>query len=122
MRSDDPEDLDPGLARERTSLAWTRTAIAFAAVGAGALRTEPITGLIVLAMAPVVWALGRFASQAVAPDRLTRRLLLVTVTITAVRCWRWPPPYSAVDRPAWTSCSGGTGSNSASDPREPVAS
>jgi uncharacterized membrane protein YidH (DUF202 family) len=84
VRSDDPEDLDPGLARERTSLAWTRTAIAFAAVGAGALRTEPITGLIVLAMAPVVWALGRFASQAVAPDRLTRRLLLVTVTITAV--------------------------------------
>jgi uncharacterized membrane protein YidH (DUF202 family) len=81
---DDPEDLDPGLARERTKLAWARTAIAFAAVGVGALRAEPIIGLIVLAVAPVVWALGRFASQRVAPERLSRRLLLVTATITAV--------------------------------------
>ena len=84
MLPDDPEDLDPGLARERTSLAWTRTAIAFAALGAAALRQEPVIGLIVLALAPVIWALGRFASQAVAPARLSRRLLLVTVTITVV--------------------------------------
>jgi uncharacterized membrane protein YidH (DUF202 family) len=84
MLPDDPEDLDPGLARERTSLAWARTAIAFAAAGVGALRPEPIVGVIVLAMAPLVWALGRFASQAVPPERLSRRLLLVTVTITTV--------------------------------------
>ena len=30
----DREDADPGLARIRTSLAWTRTALSFAAVGA----------------------------------------------------------------------------------------
>jgi uncharacterized membrane protein YidH (DUF202 family) len=81
---DDPEDVDPGLARERTSLAWARTAIAFAALGVGALRSEPVVGVIVLAIVPLVWALGHFASQAVAPERRSRRLLLVTVTITVV--------------------------------------
>lgn len=84
MLPDDPEDLDPGLARERTNLAWVRTAIAFAALGVAALRAEPVIGLIVLALAPVIWALGHFASQAVAPARLSRRLLLVTATITVV--------------------------------------
>ncbi|MBV9205698.1 MAG: DUF202 domain-containing protein, partial [Actinobacteria bacterium] len=29
----DTADPDPGLARARTSLAWTRTAVSFAAVG-----------------------------------------------------------------------------------------
>lgn len=80
MLPDDPEDVDPGLARERTSLAWARTAIAFAALGMGALRSEPVVGVIVLAIVPLVWALGHFASQAAAPERL----LLVTVTITVV--------------------------------------
>ena len=31
----DPEERDPGLARERTALSWTRTAISFAALGGG---------------------------------------------------------------------------------------
>lgn len=84
MQSDDPEDLDPGLAMERTRMAWTRTAIAFAAVGAATLRTEVIIGLIVLAMTPLIWALGRFASQAARPELLSRRLLLVTVTVIMV--------------------------------------
>lgn len=81
---DDPEDADPGLARERTRLAWARTAIAFAAVGAAMLRKELVPGLIVLALTPVVWGVGRFASHAPRPGARPGRLLVVTVTITTV--------------------------------------
>jgi uncharacterized membrane protein YidH (DUF202 family) len=81
---DDPEDLDPGLARERTRLAWARTAISFAAVGAAILKRQVIPGVIVLALTPLVWALGTFASRALLPEPRSGRLLAVTVTVTAV--------------------------------------
>ena len=74
----DREDADPGLARIRTSLAWTRTALSFAAVGAVALRKDVIAGLLILATAPVIWRLGRLAHHR--PGRLR----LVTATIVAV--------------------------------------
>ena len=82
--SDDPEDADPGLARERTRLAWTRTALAFAAVGAAMLKREPIPGLIVLATTPLIWAVGRFASHVLRGRPRPGRLLVVTVTVTLV--------------------------------------
>jgi hypothetical protein len=82
--SDDPEDLDPGLARERTRLAWARTAIAFAAVGGAMLKREVVPGAIVLALTPLVWALGRVASRAAQPEPRPGRMLAVTVTVTAV--------------------------------------
>jgi uncharacterized membrane protein YidH (DUF202 family) len=76
------EDLDPGLAAERTTLAWARTAIAFAAVGGAMLRKEPIAGVVVLAMTPLIWTLGRFVGRrAERRDQLSRRLLLVTVIV-----------------------------------------
>lgn len=75
---DDDEDGDPGLARARTSLAWTRTALSFAALGGVVLRKDLIPGLIILAAAPVVWQLGRLAHH------LPGRLKLVTVTIVVV--------------------------------------
>jgi hypothetical protein len=53
--SDDIEDRDPGLARERTDLAWTRTAISYAALGAVMLHTSAI-GLVV-ATGVGVWGL-----------------------------------------------------------------
>ena len=77
-QDDDPEDRDPGLARERTSLAWTRTAISFAALGGVVLKKDVVPGLILLAAAPVVWELGRL------PQHLPGRLKLVTATIVAV--------------------------------------
>jgi uncharacterized membrane protein YidH (DUF202 family) len=72
------EDADPGLARVRTSLAWTRTALSFAAVGVVALRKDVIAGLLILATVPVIWRLGRLAHHR--PGRLR----LVTATIVAV--------------------------------------
>jgi uncharacterized membrane protein YidH (DUF202 family) len=83
----------PGLAQERTSLAWTRTAIAFAALGGVVLKTNVITGLIILAVAPVIWQLGRVTrgDAAKAGDRVTAmpvagatRLFIIAVTIAAV--------------------------------------
>jgi len=74
----DYEDADPGLARVRTSLAWTRTALSFAAVGGVALRKDVIAGLLIIATAPVIWRLGRLAHHR--PGRLR----LVTAAIVAV--------------------------------------
>jgi uncharacterized membrane protein YidH (DUF202 family) len=91
---DDPEERDAGLARERTSLAWTRTAISFGALGGTLLKENVITGLIILAMAPVVWQLGRVSRGSAArtgPPAVgatsatsATRLFLITVSIVAV--------------------------------------
>jgi uncharacterized membrane protein YidH (DUF202 family) len=72
------DDADPGLARARTSLAWTRTALSFAAVGAVALKKDVIAGVLIIATVPVIWRLGRIAHHR--PGRLR----LVTATIVAV--------------------------------------
>ena len=74
----DHQDADPGLARARTSLAWTRTALSFAAVGAFVLKKDVAAGLVIMAAAPVIWRLGRLAHHR--PGRLR----LVTATIVAV--------------------------------------
>ena len=81
---EDPEDVSPGSAAERTRLAWARTAIAFGAVGLVMLRGEPVAGLLVLAVTPLIWALGRYVSSAAPPEARSRRLLLVTVAVTSV--------------------------------------
>jgi uncharacterized membrane protein YidH (DUF202 family) len=70
--------LDSGLARERTSLSWTRTALSFAAVGGVVLKREVVPGLILLALAPAIYLLGRLAYSR--PEKLK----LVTATIVAV--------------------------------------
>jgi uncharacterized membrane protein YidH (DUF202 family) len=69
---------DPGLARERTTLAWTRTAISFAAVGGVVLKREVVAGLILLGLAPAIYVLGRLAYTR--PEKHK----LVTATIVAV--------------------------------------
>ncbi len=92
---DDPEERDSGLARERTSLSWTRTAIAFAALGGTVLKVNLATGLVILAIAPVIWQLGRVSRGAAAaaaaagrPPAMAgvsaTRLFLITVSIVGV--------------------------------------
>jgi len=74
----DRDDADPGLAQVRTSLAWTRTALSFAAVGGVTLKENVVAGLLILSAALVIWRLGRLAHHS--PGRLR----LVTATIVAV--------------------------------------
>jgi uncharacterized membrane protein YidH (DUF202 family) len=77
-----PELDDPGLVEpaDRTRLAWNRTAIAFAAIGAAMLKSSPVAGLIVLVLAVPIWATVR-RTDGISP---ARRLRLVTVTVLLV--------------------------------------
>jgi uncharacterized membrane protein YidH (DUF202 family) len=85
---DDPEEREPGLARERTSLAWTRTAISFAALGGVVLKANVVTGLIILAIAPVIWRLGyvtRGSAPGSDPSGIGQlRLFLITTSIVLI--------------------------------------
>lgn len=80
------EEADPGLAAERTGLAWIRTAISFAAVGGVLLKTAPLAGVLVLGMSALVWSLGRLApgTDPVPGTRHSQKLLLVTATVAVV--------------------------------------
>jgi uncharacterized membrane protein YidH (DUF202 family) len=76
------EQDDPGIAdpADRTRLAWSRTAIAFAAIGAAMLKVSPVAGLIVLALTIPVWAAVR-SNDGISTDR---RLRLVTGAVVVV--------------------------------------
>jgi uncharacterized membrane protein YidH (DUF202 family) len=80
------EDIDPGLVRARTRLAWVRTAVSFAAVGGAIVKTDPVAGSAVLALGAAVWVtsvLLRRRQRAGNGD--PRRLfLLITATVIAV--------------------------------------
>jgi uncharacterized membrane protein YidH (DUF202 family) len=81
--AEDIEEADPALARERTELAWTRSSIAFFALGVAILKFKPAAGIPILAFAAVTWLLGRAArtgNQWIA----ARRVPLVTVAVTAL--------------------------------------
>jgi uncharacterized membrane protein YidH (DUF202 family) len=89
----DWEDSGPGLARERTELAWNRTALAFAALGGAALKQTPVAGGVILAMSTLIFMLGRRSRGHQGhdhhghghPGRHGRRaLLLITIAVTAV--------------------------------------
>jgi uncharacterized membrane protein YidH (DUF202 family) len=84
----EPEESDPGLARERTRLSWTRTAISFAALGGVVLKENVITGLIILAVVPLIWRLGRLSVSGSPRDQLpvvsATRIRVITVSIVGV--------------------------------------
>ena len=72
------------MARERTRLAWTRTAISFTAVGLAVLKTSVASGLTLLALVPVVWQAGRMPGRAVPGRARPGQLLLTALAVTAV--------------------------------------
>jgi len=74
---DDPGLVDPA---DRTRLAWNRTAIAFAAIGAAMLKSSAVAGLIVLALTVPIWA----AVRSIGPIATSRRLRLVTGVVLLV--------------------------------------
>jgi hypothetical protein len=82
------EDGDAGLALERTSLSWTRTAISFAALGGVMLKDNVITGLLVLAVVPLIWRLGRPPRSGSPPSGLptvgAMRIRVITASVVGV--------------------------------------
>ncbi|WP_327010700.1 DUF202 domain-containing protein [Dactylosporangium sp. NBC_01737] len=87
--AEDIEDRDPGLARERTDLAWTRTAVSFLALGTGMLRTNAIAGALVISAGVTVWLLGHLSALSAnrtrrAERRRIVRLITVATTVTAI--------------------------------------
>jgi len=82
---DDPEDRDPGLAEERTRLAWIRTAISFAALGVALLKVDVPLGITVVAMVPLIWLSGRrMAWHAPHGENRPRMLLLIALGVAAI--------------------------------------
>jgi uncharacterized membrane protein YidH (DUF202 family) len=87
--AEDIEDRDPGLARERTDLAWTRTAVSFLALGAGMLHTNAVAGALVISVGVAVWFLGHLSARSIsgtrrAERRCTVQLITVATTLTAM--------------------------------------
>jgi uncharacterized membrane protein YidH (DUF202 family) len=86
------EEGDVGRALERTSLSWTRTALAFAALGGVVLKQNVITGLIILAVVPLIWRLGRLPRSASTLGGLPTvggtRIRVITASIVGVALLR----------------------------------
>ena len=80
--ADDIEDADPGQARARTALSWTRTAISFAALGAAILKSRPYAGIPILILSGLIWGLGQL-TRATGTAR-ARRLLMIAAAILGV--------------------------------------
>ena len=78
---------DPGLARARTSLAWTRTALSFAAIGGIILKRDLAAGFVVLALSCLVWLVGRLALVPARTGQVRARpgpLLVISIAVTGV--------------------------------------
>ncbi len=82
--ADDLEDADPGLARERTGLAWTRSSISFAALGAAILKFRPAVGVPLLILSAAIWSLGRMPRTPGLAGAAPRRVLTVAISVNAI--------------------------------------
>jgi uncharacterized membrane protein YidH (DUF202 family) len=78
---DKPAVSDPA---NRTRLAWTRTSLAFAAIGAAMLKNSPVEGAVVLVLSLPIWAVARHADSSSGARSSPAALRLVTVTVVVI--------------------------------------
>jgi uncharacterized membrane protein YidH (DUF202 family) len=75
---------DATLAGERTMLAWTRTTVAFVAIGAAVAKVRPLAGIPIVIFGAGLWLAGRpRRSNGGLADRRAR-VRAVTAAITTV--------------------------------------
>ena len=72
------------LARERTDLAWTRSTIAFFALGIAVVKFRPLIGIPLLAFSVVFWLVNRHPPRRDWDGSIGRRLLVVSLTVAAL--------------------------------------
>ena len=68
----------------RTRLAWSRTSIAFAAIGVVMLKWNPVAGGVVLALSIPIWIAERRTRLTADGRSVSGSLRLVTATIVLV--------------------------------------
>jgi uncharacterized membrane protein YidH (DUF202 family) len=76
-----PSVIDPV---NRTRLAWTRTAVGFAAIGGAMLKLSPVAGGVVLVLSLPIWAVARRSGGTDVTIASPGRLRLVTATAVIV--------------------------------------
>lgn len=81
---EDIEDADPGLARERTKLAWTRSSVSFAAIGVLILKTRPLIGAPLLILSAVIWSIGLMRRTPGRAGVAPKRVLFVAICVMVV--------------------------------------
>jgi uncharacterized membrane protein YidH (DUF202 family) len=78
---DEPNVSDPA---NRTRLAWTRTAIAFAAIGAAMAKDDLAAGVAVAAASVPIWAVARRVGRTAGARPSVASLRLVTAIVVLV--------------------------------------
>lgn len=79
-----PDDRGVGDPTNRTRLALTRTAIAFAAIGAAMLKSSPVAGVTVLVLSLPIWAAVRRHRRTADALSPLGGLGLITITVVLV--------------------------------------
>jgi len=77
-------EADATLAGERTMLAWTRTIVAFVAIGAAVAKLRPLAGIPIVIVGAALWPVARPRTSGDAAASARARVRAVTAAITAV--------------------------------------
>jgi uncharacterized membrane protein YidH (DUF202 family) len=94
----DPDEPGVGDPANRTRLSWTRTAIAFAAIGAAIVKSSPIAGVVVIALSLPIWTAAhrvRHTTDAATPANgfalVAITVVLVAIAALVVAIWGQSP-------------------------------